>query len=200
MSATAVPIRPLSRGSVFKLWVGLILLVAAAAGLAWLGTRGVQRETTATGLQYQVIQQGEGEPIAAADLVRLQYVGRVERTNRVFDATMNGPAELDANSVIPGFGEALQLMRMGGRYRIWIPPSLGYAALGPVPPQAPFTAEDTLVFDVQIVDVARGAAAQRQLQQMQQLQQMMQQQGGAEGAGGNGSAGAPPTPEGNSAR
>ena len=205
MSAvTEVPIRPLARGSLVKLWLALIVLALAAAGLAWWGTAGVQRTTTSSGLQYQVIDEGEGETITAADMVRLHYIGRTEN-GRIFDSSLGGPpADMGTTGVIPGFGEALKLMRKGGRYRIWIPPSLGYAALGPVPPQAPFDADDTLVFDIQIVDVARGAAAMQQMQQMQQLQQMLQQQGG----GGNSSAGAPegngaaaaPPPEGNSAR
>jgi len=191
-SATAVPIRPIARGSVLKLWIGLLLLLIAAAGLAWWGTRAMQREITASGLQYQVIQPGEGPTITSADMVRLHYIGRLE-SGRVFDSSLGGPpVEMATTGVIPGFGEALQLMQRGGRYRIWIPPSLGYAAMGPVPPQAPFTAEDTLVFDIQIADVARGAAAAQQMQQMQQLQQMLQQQGAGEG--GNSSAGAPPAP------
>lgn len=186
-AATEVPIRPLPRGSLVKLWLALIVLALAAAALAWWGTAAVQRTTTTSGLQYQVIDAGEGDTITAADMVRLHYIGRLEN-GQMFDSSLGGPpAEMGTTGVIPGFGEALQLMRKGGRYRIWIPPSLGYAALGPVPPQAPFDADDTLVFDIQIVDVARGAAAIQQQQQMQQLQQMLQQQGG----GGNSSAGAP---------
>jgi FKBP-type peptidyl-prolyl isomerase-like protein len=197
-SATAVPIRPLARGSLVKLWIGLILLALAAGALAWWGTRSMQRETSATGLQIQVMEEGEGAPITAADLVRLHYIGRVQRTGQIFDTSLNGqPAEMHSGGVIPGFGEALQRMKKGGRYRIWIPPSLGYAGMGQVPPDAPFNATDTLVFDVQVIDVARGAAAAQQMQQMQQLQQMLQQQAGE---GGNASAGAPPAPEGNSAR
>jgi len=193
-AATAVPIRPLARGAVLKLWFGLLVLALAAAGLAWWGTRAMQRETTASGLQYRVIQPGEGPTITSADMVRLHYIGRLEN-GRVFDSSLGGPpVEMGTTGVIPGFGEALQLMQRGGRYRIWIPPSLGYAALGPVPAQAPFDADDTLVFDIQIADVARGGAAAQQMQQMQQLQQMMQQQGAGEGEGGNGSAGAPPGP------
>jgi hypothetical protein len=188
---TAVPIRPIAKGSLAKLWFGLILLALAAAGLAWWGTRSLQRHVTPSGLQYQVIQEGEGAAITPADLVRLHYIGRVN--GRVFNSSIGGqPAELSVTGLIPGFGEGLQLMKMGGRYRLWIPPTLGYPALGPIPPGAPFTATDTLVFDVQILDVARGAAAAQQRQQMEQLRQMLQQQG----EGGNSTAPVPPPSEG----
>lgn len=192
---TAVPIRPIAKGSLVKLWFGLALLAFAAAGLAWWGTRAQQRMTTPSGLQYQVLQEGEGATITSADMVRLHYVGQVN--GRVFDSSLSRggqPLETGVAGLIPGFSEGLQLMKMGGRYRLWIPPSLGYATLGPIPPAAPFTATDTLVFDIQIVDVARGAAAAQQRQQMEQLRQMLQQQGAGEG--GNSAAPATPPSEG----
>jgi FKBP-type peptidyl-prolyl isomerase-like protein len=194
-SVTAVPIRPLARGSVLKLWLAIIALALVAGALAWWGTRPLQRQITASGLQYQVVQEGEGDAITPADLVRIHYVGRLEN-GRIFDSSLGGqPVEMAPTGVIPGFSEGLQLMKRGGRYRLWIPPTLGYAAMGPIPPQAPFTAQDTLVFDVQVVDIARGGARIQQMQQMQELQRMLQEQGG-----GNSSAGAPEPPQGNSAR
>ena len=60
MSVTAVPIRPLARGSVLRLWIGLLLLVLAAGALAWYGTRGQQIVTTPSGLRYRVIEAADG--------------------------------------------------------------------------------------------------------------------------------------------
>jgi FKBP-type peptidyl-prolyl cis-trans isomerase FkpA len=194
---TAVPIRPLARGSLVKLWLGLLLLCLAGAALAWVGTSGLQVTTTATGLRYQVLAAGEGAVITSADLVQLDYVGRAN--GREFDSsTSRGqPMVTGTSGIIPGFGEALQLMRPGSRFRVWIPPQLGYG--GQVPPGAPFGPNDTLEFDLHVLQVAPGMAAAQQAQQMQQMQQQMEAAGHG-GAGGNsaagngaaGEAGAPP--------
>jgi len=188
---TAVPIRPLAKGSVLRLWLALILLLAAGAGLAWVGTAPLQRVTTASGLQYQVLKEGTGQPVAAPDLVRLHYTGRLA-DGTVFDSSVarGQPMETGISGIIPGFAEGLQLMRKGGRYRLWIPPQLGYN--GNVPQGAPFGPRDTLQFDIEVLDIAPGLAAAQQMQQMQQLQQMMQGGGGPEGAAPGGAPGGPP--------
>jgi len=190
---TAVPLRPIAKGSVLKLWLALILLVAAGAGLAWVGTAPLQRVTTPSGLQYQVLKEGTGPTVQAPDLVRLHYTGRLEN-GTVFDSSVarGQPMETGISGIIPGFAEGLQRMRKGGRYRLWIPPELGYN--GNVPQGAPFGPRDTLQFDIEVIDIAPGLAAAQQMQQMQQLQQMMQGGGGPGGAPGGapGEAGAPP--------
>src|SRR5690606_8998145 len=77
MSAvTAVPIQPLPKGSVLKLWIGVAVLVAAGLALAWFGTRGLQRERTEPGMQYQVVEAGDGPSITDADLVQFHLVAR----------------------------------------------------------------------------------------------------------------------------
>ena len=194
---TAVPIRPLAKGSVLRLWLALIVLLGAAAAIAWVGTAPLQRATTASGLQYQVLKEGTGPTVQAPDLVRLHYTGRLPN-GTVFDSSVSRgqPMETGIQGIIPGFAEGLQLMRKGGRYRLWIPPLLGYN--GNVPQGAPFGPRDTLQFDIEVLDIAPGLAAAQQMQQMQQLQQMMQGGGGPEGAappGGapGGQSGGPPT-------
>src|SRR5690606_17361511 len=115
-AVTAVPLRPLARGSVLKLWVGLAVLAAIAIALAWWGTSGQQVITTASGLRYQVIEEGQGDPMTARDLARVTYVGRT-LDGRVFDSTdMHGgePMVAGVEGMIPGFAEGLQLMREGG--------------------------------------------------------------------------------------
>lgn len=181
MSVTAVPLRPLARGSVLKLWIGLALLTLAAVALAWVGTSAQQAERTASGLRYRVIEEGTGPTITPADLVVLHYTGRL-KNGTVFDSSEargGEPMVTGVTGIIPGFTEGLQLMREGGRYRLWIPPQLGYG--GQVPPGAPFTGEDTLIFDIHIVEVAEGMAA---------MQQLMGPRGpgGARGSGPEGAA------------
>jgi hypothetical protein len=183
MSVTAVPIQPLKKGSVLKLWLFVILLVALAVGAAWYTTGRLHYTTTASGLQYRVIRSGEGPNPRATDLARINYTGRLQ-DGTVFDSNEGRqPVELPVTGSIEGFAEALQLMNKGATYRLRIPPNLAYGprgAGGVIPPNA------TIEFDVTLVDFR--ALTAEEIQQMQMMQ-MMQQQGGAGGAGG---AGAPP--------
>jgi len=192
MSVTAVPLRPLARGSVLKLWIGLAVLALGAVALAWVGTSGQQRVRTESGLQYQVIEEGEGNTITPADLALVHFVGRREN-GEIFANTLGSqPIPAAVGNFVPGFDEALQMMRQGSRYKIWVPPHLGYG--GAVPPGAPFEADETLIFDIRVVQVAPGMAA---------MQQMMGPQGpgpeGAEADEGSESGGGrtPETPAGN---
>jgi hypothetical protein len=162
MSVTAVPIRPLARGAVLKLWLGLALLVLAAAALAWWGTAGMQVTTTDSGLRYRVLEEGEGPTVTPADLVALRYELRTEDGELIQDSDQTGqPFVTGTEGLFPGFSEGLQLMRAGGRYKLWIPPGLHVQEQ--LPPEAPFTAEDTLVFDIEVLQIAPGMAAMQQL-------------------------------------
>ncbi len=164
MSAvTAVPIRPLARGSVLKLWLALIMLCVAGAALAWVGTRSLQIVTTATGVRFQTIRAGTGPRILPPDLVAMRYrLTKLDGTQIENSDDMGQPFVASTDRVFPGFGEAMQMMQQGGRYRIWLPP--GQHAQGPLPPGTPFSAEDTLVFDITVLQVAEGmAAAQRMM-------------------------------------
>ncbi|HEY0445508.1 MAG TPA: FKBP-type peptidyl-prolyl cis-trans isomerase [Allosphingosinicella sp.] len=173
MSVTAVPIRSIKRGSLVKLWVGLGALCLIAAGIAWAGTRdqvakdpgsylesNAERAgviTTASGLQYQVIKEGTGITPGPNDMVLVEYEGRLA-DGTVFDASARhgGPAPLPVSGVIPGWSEALMLMKKGGKYRLWIPPELGYGPQGAGDGAIPANA--VLDFDVTLVDVAPQAA------------------------------------------
>jgi FKBP-type peptidyl-prolyl cis-trans isomerase len=160
MSATAVPIRPIKRGSVLRLWVGLILLSVAAAALAWRGTSSLQYHTTESGLQYRVIKEGEGPHPTTADIALIDYTGKLD-DGTVFDSTKGKqPVPMPVSGNIPGFSEGLQLMRKGSVYRFRMPPQLAYGSQGAggvIPPNA------TLTFDVSL----------HQFMNMAQLQGMM---------------------------
>lgn len=156
MSATQVPIRPLKRGSLLKLWLGLALLIAAAGILAWAGAGSLRGETTATGVQIRTLDEGTGDPIKATDGAVIEYEGRLT-DGTVFDSTAGrGPAGMIPGQVIPGFGEALQKMREGGRYTIRIPSELGYGAAGAGEGKIPPNSE--LIFDIEVKQVVRDAA------------------------------------------
>ena len=156
MSATQVPLRPLKAGSMFKLWLGIALLIAAAAALAWIGAGSLRGETTATGVQIRTIEQGQGDPIKATDGAILEYEGRL-MDGTVFDSTEGrGPAGMIPGQVIPGFGEALQKMREGGVYKIRIPAALAYGAAGAGDGKIPPNSD--IEFDIAVKQVVRNAA------------------------------------------
>ena len=190
MSVTAVPIRPIRKGSVLKLWLGIAALSLAGAGLAWVGTSALQVTTTASGLRYRVIEEGSGPTVTPADLVALRYKLRKADGTLIQDSEQTGqPFVTGTEGLFPGFSEGLQLMQAGGRYRLWIPP--GLHVTGPMPPGAPFTPEDTLVFDVEVLQIAPGMAAMQQL-----MGPPGAPPGGAPGAGAPPAAGAAPEGEG----
>jgi FKBP-type peptidyl-prolyl cis-trans isomerase FkpA len=162
MSVTAVPLRPLARRSVLKLWLGLAVLALAAAGLAWIGTSGQQVTITDSGLRYRVLEEGSGPTVTPADLVALRYQLRKEDGTLIEDSDQSGqPFVTGTEGLFPGFSEGLQLMQAGGRYRLWIPPGLHVQQA--TPPGTPFSREDTLVFDIEVLQIAPGMAAMRQL-------------------------------------
>ncbi|MBV2149726.1 FKBP-type peptidyl-prolyl cis-trans isomerase [Sphingobium sp. AS12] len=183
MSTTAVPLRPIARGSLTRLWIGVAALALAAGGLAWAGQQGIEASpstfmaqnadaegviTTPSGLQYQVLTEGTGPSPTTADVALVGYKGTL-LDGTVFDENPQAPMPIDG--VVPGFSEGLQKMKKGGKYRLWIPPQLGYGdqAAGPIP------AGSILIFDVTLHDFKSRA-------EIMQMQQMMQQQQGAAGA------------------
>ena len=156
MSVTQVPLRPLKRGSMLKLWLGIALLILAAVALAWIGAGSLRGETTATGLMIRTIQAGKGDPIKVTDGAILEYEGRL-MDGTVFDTTKGrGPAGMIPGQVIPGFGEALQMMQEGGVYKIRIPAALAYGAAGAGDGKIPPNSD--IEFDVAVKQVVRNAA------------------------------------------
>lgn len=184
MSVTAVPIRPLAKGTVLKLWLALLVLCVAGAALAWVGTSRLQRTSLASGLQYQVMEEGEGATITPADLVLFHFIGR-RGDGRVFASSLGRePMTSSSGSAdLPGFGEGLNHMRKGARYRFFVPQRLAFQSLGSA--GSTLDADEVLSFDVQVIDVAPGMAA---------MQQMMGPPPGAmpPGAGPHGGQSLPP--------
>lgn len=120
-------------------------------GLAFLEKNGKRDEVTVldSGLQYQVLEEGEGPKPKATDVVVAHYEGRLT-DGTVFDSSYQRgePAEFPLNRVIPGWTEGLQLMSPGAKYRLYVPASLAYGerSVGEIP------ANSTLVFDVELLD------------------------------------------------
>jgi FKBP-type peptidyl-prolyl cis-trans isomerase FkpA len=159
MSTSTVAHPPTSPG-VGKLWLGILLLVAAGIALAWLGAGSLRGTTTASGLQFRTIEAGSGPRIKPVDGVLIEYEGRLPN-GTVFDTSEGrGPTPMIAGQVIPGFAEALTNMQKGGRYRVRIPARLGYGAAPPA--GSPIPPNSDLEFDVHVVQVVPNAALMQQ--------------------------------------
>lgn len=107
--------------------------------------------TLPSGLQYQVLKEGDGKKPTAKDTVRCHYEGfLIDGT--VFDSSVQRgePAEFGLQQVIAGWTEGLQLMQEGAKYRFFIPYRLGYGEGGAGSSIPPFAA---LIFDVELIKV-----------------------------------------------
>lgn len=107
--------------------------------------------TTASGLQYTIIQAGNGPKPKATDTVRCHYEGRLI-DGTVFDSSYrrNQPADFPVNQVIAGWVEALQLMPVGSKWRLFIPSGLAYGEHGAGDVIKP---NSTLIFDVELLQI-----------------------------------------------
>jgi FKBP-type peptidyl-prolyl cis-trans isomerase FkpA/FKBP-type peptidyl-prolyl cis-trans isomerase FklB len=155
----------------FTKWIlaGLVAL-SAMGGLAFIGTRnpaeaaaGVQGvlaenarkpgvKVLPSGLQFQELRPGKGNSPTTADMVLVHYEGKLA-DGTVFDSSLarGQPAAFPVEGLIPGFTEALTLMKPGGLYRIMLPPEIAYGAKGAdgaIPPNA------VLEFQVELLAVA----------------------------------------------
>ena len=127
--------------------------INAAAGEQFLLENGKRAEvhTTPSGLQYEIVKQGDGPRPTAGDSVTVHYTGKLI-DGTVFDSSeeRGEPATFGVTQVIPGWGEALQLMNVGSRWRLFIPSALAY---GPQGAGGLIGPNQTLVFDVELLAI-----------------------------------------------
>jgi FKBP-type peptidyl-prolyl cis-trans isomerase FklB len=108
-------------------------------------------QTTASGLQYRVLREGNGPSPTLQDTVRFNYRGSLlNGTEFDSSARQGGPAEFPVNGVIPGWTEALQKMKVGDKWQLFVPPNLAY---GENPPGPPIEANSLLVFEIELLQV-----------------------------------------------
>jgi FKBP-type peptidyl-prolyl cis-trans isomerase FklB len=125
----------------------------AAEGAAFLEAN-AKREgvtVTASGLQYEVIEQGSGATLSARSTVRTHYRGTLI-SGKEFDSSYrrNEPTEFPVNGVIAGWTEALQLMPVGSKWKLFIPYNLAYGERGAGSDIGPFQA---LIFEIELLDI-----------------------------------------------
>jgi FKBP-type peptidyl-prolyl cis-trans isomerase FkpA len=178
---TRVPIQPIAKGSLTKLWLGVAAAVALAAGLAWTALP--------KGVDVDIVAEGTGPSPTRDDVVFIRYTGKLD-DGTVFDQSqdVNLPIEgllpkgspLPLSRMIPGFAEGVTQMKKGGHYTLFIPGEKAYGAEGQadqqgnqvIPPNADLT------FDIELIDFMSEADFQRRIQVLQQAMQMQQGQGG----------------------
>lgn len=108
---------------------------------------------TPSGLQYEVITMGNGPKPTAANTVKVHYTGKlIDGTEFDSSVKRNQPAQFPLSGVIPGWTEALQLMPVGSKFRLFIPENLGYGAKGAGEIIKPFS---VLIFDVELLEIVK---------------------------------------------
>lgn len=123
------------------------------AGRAFLATNSERAEVVVTdsGLQYEVVQPGDGPMPGPSDTVVVHYRG-TGLDGEVFDESYGGaPARFLVTQVIPGWAEGLQLMQVGSTFNFWVPAELGYG-VNP-PPGASFGPNALLAFQVELLEI-----------------------------------------------
>ena len=130
--------------------------VNKAAGEAFLLENGKRAEvkTTPSGLQYEILDEGKGVQPSSTDQVEVHYTGKLI-DGTVFDSSVDRgvPATFGVTQVIPGWVEALQLMKEGAKWRLFIPSDLAYGPNGAGPTIGP---NSTLIFDVELLKVIKS--------------------------------------------
>jgi FKBP-type peptidyl-prolyl cis-trans isomerase FklB len=108
--------------------------------------------TTESGLQYEILKEGEGESPALSDNITAHYHGTL-MDGTVFDSSVDRgePVQFPVDGVIKGWTEALQLMKVGGKWKLYIPPDLGYGEKAP--PGSKIEPNALLIFEVELISI-----------------------------------------------
>jgi FKBP-type peptidyl-prolyl cis-trans isomerase FkpA len=175
---TRVPLHPIAKGSLIKLWIGVLVAALAAVALA--------AQTMPRSVQITTHTAGTGASPTIDDVALINYKGTLP-DGKVFDQAQN--AVFPLQGVIPGFTKALEQMQRGGKYTVKIPAELAYGdkQAGDIPPNTDLT------FDIELLDFKSRAEIEQQQQMMQQMQAQQGKGGAAAGPQGiPGGAGEPP--------
>lgn len=176
---TRVPLQPVAKGSLAKIWIGVIVAVLLGAGLAWAATPKT--------FSIDTIQAGAGGNPQEGDMVFVRYKGMLASDGTVFDESQDiplpvqglfpsgSPFPVEKDATIEGFYQGLQQMQKGGKYELYIPAEMAYGS--EPPPGAPIPADADLVFEVEVVDFMSRETFDAKLMQLQQQMQGMQGMG-----------------------
>lgn len=157
---TRVPLQPIAKGSLTKIWLGVAAIALAAGGVAYAALP--------PAVHVETLTAGNGDSPTMEDVVLINYKGTLP-SGKVFDQAKQVPMAL--GEVVPGFSKALVQMQRGGKYKVEIPSALAYGdkAVGDIP------ANTDLTFEIELLDFKSRAEIEQQQRIMQQLQQMQSQ-------------------------
>ncbi|WP_108786965.1 FKBP-type peptidyl-prolyl cis-trans isomerase [Erythrobacter sp. Alg231-14] len=191
---TRVPLQPIAKGSLTKLWLGVLFAILLGGALAW--------SAMPKGLAVDTIVAGEGANPQPGDMVFVKYKGMLASNREVFDESQDiplpvqgvfpegSPFPVEEGATIEGFYQGLQQMQKGGTYELYIPSDLAYGA---EPPQgAPIPPNADLIFEIEVVDFMSREMFDQNLEILQRA--MAASQGGLGGPGGAEGAPAGPPP------
>ncbi|MEM1195843.1 MAG: FKBP-type peptidyl-prolyl cis-trans isomerase [Pseudomonadota bacterium] len=182
---TRVPLKPLAKGSLTKLWFGVAFAILVGAAIAWMAQP--------KGLEVETLVAGEGENPGPADVVFVSYVGTRAETGEEFDRSPDTGAPIPGifpegypmplAQMLPGFRDGVTQMQVGGKYRLFIPADQAY---GDVPSRPGAPAGD-LYFEIEVFGFMGEPEFERKLAIMRRAIEM---------PSGPGGVGAPPPPGG----
>lgn len=169
---TRVPLLPIAKGSLTRLWLGVLI-----AGLGGVALAAVAKPPL---VDVQTIAPGAGPSPIGDDFVMINYTGRLAN-GVVFDSANR--AILPLQRVVPGFTKALEQMQAGGKYVVKIPAKLAYGdkAVGQIP------ANSDLTFTIELLDFKTAA-------EIEQQQRLFEQMRAMQGSGQAGKAAGAPNP------
>jgi protein O-mannosyl-transferase len=112
------------------------------------------------GLRYEILEPGHGPHPKTGQVVRVDYSARLV-DGTVFDRTYNEPLHIEVGSVIAGWNEGIQEIGVGGKIKLYIPPSLGYGNEDVSGVVAPIPANSTLIYDIELLEILDASRAGR---------------------------------------
>lgn len=173
---TRVPLQPIAKGALTKLWLGVAAVALAAGGVVWT--------SLPPSVDVEVVMEGTGASPTETDVVTINYKGTLP-DGKVFDEGQG--AKLPMQGIIPGFVEALEQMKPGGKYKVVIPAAKAYGKDGSPPTIPPNT---DLNFEIELIKVQARAQAEAEMQAEQM--KAMEAAAAAEKGGKKSGTGAPP--------
>lgn len=198
---TRVPLQPVAKGTLTKLWLGVLAVALAAAGLVYF--------TMPASVKVDTVKEGTGRFPTMEDVVWIKYIGKTAADGKEFQRTPENPFQLppglpkglipdgipmEMGKAVPGFTEALTKVQKGGKYTFHIPADKAYGANPP--PESGIPANADLIFDIEVTDIMTPQEQQQRYQQAEAILSKLQpggpegKAGGAEAAGGEKPAGA----------
>ena len=170
---TRVPLKPIEKGSLTKLWLGVLIALFLGAGIAWASLPKT--------LSIETLVAGEGQTPQEGDLAFVKYTGTLADTGEEFDKWRpenlpipgifpEGSAfPVAEGATVPGFYQSMKTMQKGGKYKVYIPSDMAYGA--EPPPGGDIPANADLIFEIEMVDFLTQEEVQQKVAIMQQAVQ-----------------------------